>query len=82
MTRVLAMTMEQRIRKCLNEITDAVPALDEPLQVYGLDSLDIMDLLYGIEREFDLRNAFDIKLCDVKKVSIQQIESLLHKAAN
>jgi hypothetical protein len=41
-----------------------------------------MDLLYGIEREFDLRNAFDIKLCDVKKVSIQQIESLLHKAAN
>jgi acyl carrier protein len=74
------MTVTQRILKCLNEITDAVPERDEPLQSYGLDSLDIMDLLYGIEREFDMRNTFDMKLCDIKSVSIGQIEALLERA--
>lgn len=82
MIRVLAMTVEQRIRKCLNEITDAVPSRDDSLHAHGLDSLDIMDLLYCIEREFNVSNAFDIRLCDVKKVSLQQIESLLQKATS
>jgi acyl carrier protein len=74
------MTVEQRILKCLNEITDVIPSKEEPLHNYGLDSLDIMDLLYGIEREFDVKNAFDIKLVGLKTVSLQQIESQLQTA--
>lgn len=76
------MTVEQKILKCLNEITDAVPSKDEPLRNYGLDSLDIMDLLYNIEREFDLKNSFDVKLAGLKTISLQQIESHLQASIN
>lgn len=76
------MTVEQRILKCLKEITDVIPDKEEPLQNYGLDSLDIMDLLYGIEREFDVKNIFDIKLVGLKSVSLQHIQTQLQSAVS
>lgn len=76
------MTVEQRILKCLKEITDVIPDKEEPLQNYGLDSLDIMDLLYGIEREFDVKNFFDIKLVGLKSVSLQHIQTQLQSAVS
>ena len=73
------MTVEQRILKCLYEITDIVPEKDQPLQNYGLDSLDIMSLMHSVELEFDVKNVFNVKLAGIKNVSLDQIKLEIEK---
>jgi hypothetical protein len=73
------MTVEQRILKCLHEITDIVPENDQPLQNYGLDSLDIMSFMHNVELEFDVKNVFNVKLVGIKNVSLDHIKLELEK---
>ena len=73
------MTVEQRILKCLHEITDIVPEKDQPLQNYGLDSLDIMSFMHSVELEFDVKNIFNVKLAGIKNISLDQIKLELEK---
>jgi acyl carrier protein len=76
------MTVEQRIFKCFERVTGTpnFPVKDEPLRLSGLDSLEIMDLLFEVEKEFDVKKLFDVNVSALKNLTLSDITNKLTAA--
>ena len=76
------MTVEQRILKCFERVTGVpnFPVKDEPLLLLGLDSLEIMDLLFEVEKEFDVKKLFDVNVSALKNLTLSDITNKLTSA--
>jgi acyl carrier protein len=73
------MTVEQRILKCFERVTGApnFPVKDEKLSVLGLDSLEIMDFLFEVEKEFDVKRLFDVDTSSLRNLTLSDIHNKL-----
>jgi acyl carrier protein len=76
------MTVEQRILKCFERVTGVpnFPVKNEPLHLLGLDSLEIMDLLFEVEKEFDVKKLFDVNVSALKNLTLSDITNKLTAA--
>lgn len=78
------MSIDSRMLKCLCKVCD-LPESDQYLTTsfadLGLDILEILELIYEIEKEFDVRNLSSgnmlttkvLSLADIKRQLIQHI---------
>jgi acyl carrier protein len=78
------MSLDLRLLKCLEEVSGQVSSVedfDRPLSQLGLDSLETLDLIYQIEKEFDvyrlsngsLLNTQSPTLADIKRQLLQHL---------
>jgi acyl carrier protein len=74
------MSLDARLLKCLEEVSgQAISAedFDRPLSQLGLDSLETLDLIYQIEKEFDVYKLSSGSLLNIQSPTLADIKRQL-----
>lgn len=74
------MSLDLRLLKCLEEVSGqarSVEDFDKPFTELGLDSLETLDLIYQVEKEFDVYRLASGNLLNVESPSLADIKRQL-----
>lgn len=74
------MLIDSRLSRCIDDVTGlniTEEDFSKPLKDFGVDSIEIMDLLYQIEKEFNVKNFSNSSLLQVKNLSVADIKRQL-----
>lgn len=74
------MLIDSRLSSCIDAVTGLrinEEDFSKPLKDFGVDSIEMMDLLYQIEKEFNVKNFSNSSLLQVKNLSVSDIKRQL-----
>ena len=75
------MTVQAKLTEMLGQYTDvqiAEDVLDKKFNELGVDSLDVMDLVLNVEKQFNLKTRFEDQ--DVGGLTIRKICTVIEEA--
>lgn len=74
------MSIDDRLIECFKEVAlqgISPEDFNTPFVDFGLDSLDVLDLVYGVEKAFDVRNLASGRLIRTESFSLADVKTQL-----
>lgn len=75
----MPMDLQSEIENMVKDYVVYEPGIDspsKPLKELGFDSLDLMDMIFSIEKKYKVRTSFEDM--DLQEITVQKIVDVVH----